>query len=671
MPYEASLIQRLGFEIYVPKVIPKSNFRSGAVDYSYDSSLSLPKTVLRKLNRFNFYEDVWTSTIVTIVNRYFSTVFVIPHARQVSEAVDKFEGQIVFRAFGLDNTQSYKKVLDNLYGPLVLRKIKGIKHRFWFGEGYDNLHECDDPVFSERALFLPIGVPETFFSTAGQWTGSEKKILFVCPYVVSNPYYAEIYQRFKKDFGHFPHVIVGVQDVPVSDPHLLGFVSDDDLKRLYLNCAVLYYPSTELRHVHYSPIEAAINGMPVVFFESSLLARLSRGATKGRVSSVREAQQIIKRILADDVELIAQIRGDQREIAFQFSDDYCRETWKKELQESGFMRALQQSSKSSIFLRETRRTFLRPFAHGRTSISPHKSAMKPATVTSTALQAREAFGSSLYDGIKFSEADFPEFVDYVSGISGAEAWGRWSNADKILILLKHNLVGEFRLLMRAVGFRKNADVPIPVKIGDQVQKARLPASIDEAAGASLRFDLKRPGNLIEITVPHPTRPEMDGRTIGVGLIELRAALPVTLSAPEAHEKFGASLADGIDFAVAEFPSFVDSVQGVSVSEPWGRWSSGDQVVIELRHTLHGVFRLYVRAVGYGRNAGARVLVRIGDQCRTLRLPRRLTLDAELPIEFDLRKASNVIEFTVPHPTHPPNDDRAVGIGFYRIRYETR
>lgn len=669
MPYEASLIQRLGFEIYVPKVIPKSNFRSGAVEFGYDSSLSIPRSVLRQLNRFNFYEEVWPSRIVTLVNRYFGTAFVIPHARQVAEAVDKFEGQIVFRAFGLDNSQSYKKVLDLLYGPLVLRKIKAIKDRFWFGEGYDNLHECDDPIFAERALFLPIGVPEDFFSTAGQWTGSERKILFVCPYVVSNPYYAEIYQRFKRDFGHFPHVIVGAQDVPVSDPHVLGFVSDDELKRLYLSCAVLYYPSTELRHVHYSPIEAAINGMPIVFFESSLLARLSRGTTKGRVSSVGEAQQVIERILADDAELIAQIRKDQREIAFHFSDEYCRETWTKELQDRGFMHALQQEAPSSTILREVKRTLLTPFAHGRTSVDPHARSVRPAAVALSADEAKQKLGGSLYDGIDFREPEFPNFVDYISGVSGAEAWGRWSNGETALIVLKHNLVGEFRVLLRGVGFLKNADTPVPVRIGNQVRSVQLPVSIDEAKGAWLHFSLKVPANVIEITVPYPTRPEMDGRTIGVGMIALQAAPPVSLSAAEASTAFGASLKDGIDFSSPAFPAFIDSTQGLSVAESWGRWSSGEKVVFELLHTLQGRFKLLLRAVGYGRNAIARISVRIGSETKTFRLPRRLSSDAEVSIEFDLQTASNVIEFTVPYPTLPPNDDRAVGIGFYRMRYQ--
>jgi|GEM_PF-1724068 len=671
LPYEAPLIQRLGFEVYVPKVIPKSNFRSGAVDFSYDSSLSLPPGALSRLNQFNFYEDAWTPEIVAIVNRYFGAAFIIPHARQVFEAVENFEGQLVFRAFGLDNEQSYKKVLDELYGPLVLRKIKGIKHRFWFGEGYDNLHECDDPVFLERALFLPIGVPEFFFSTAGQWTGAEKKILFVCPYVVSNPYYAEIYRRFKGDFGHLPHVIVGAQDVPTADPHVVGFVSDEELKRLYLNCSVLYYPSTELRHVHYSPIEAAINGMPVVFFENSLLARLSRGATKGRASSVSEARQIIERILASDVDFISQIRVDQREIAFHFSDEYCREIWKREMEGRGFFKALREKSKFSILLHEAKRAVLTPFARGRTSINPHKRAIQPVTTTLNAAEGKHAFGSSLYEGIRFGDALFPEMVDSVDGVSAAEGWGRWSTGDKIVIALKHNLTGECRLFLRAVAFRENADVLVPVRVGNQVQKARLPSRMDEANGAWLHFNLRKPSNVIEITVPHPTRPALDGRMIGVGLMELRAAPAVTLSAAEARDAFGSSLTDGIDFGAPQFPGFVDSVQGVSGSEAWGRWSNGDQVVIELRHTLQGAFRLLMRAVGYGPNVGARVLVKIGTESRTLRLPARLATDAKLSLEFDLRRPSNVIKITVPHPTYPPNDDRAVGIGFYRIWSESR
>jgi hypothetical protein len=111
MPYECALIRRLGFEVFVPKVLPEAGFRSGSVDYSHDTSLSIPPRVLERLNGFNFYESTWPSEIVALVNRYFGSAFVMPHGRQLGEAVDNFEGQIVLRAFGLLGTQTYGDVL--------------------------------------------------------------------------------------------------------------------------------------------------------------------------------------------------------------------------------------------------------------------------------------------------------------------------------------------------------------------------------------------------------------------------------------------------------------------------------------------------------------------------------------------------------------------------------
>lgn len=670
MPYEAPLIRRLGFEIFIPKIIPKTNFRSAAVDFSHDASLSIPTAVLENLNQFNFYENQWTPEIVTLVNRYFGTVFVIPHARQTLEAVLNFEGQIVFRAFGLDNEKSYKNVLDDLHGPLLLRMIEGVKDRFWFGEGYDNLHECEGPLFQERALYLPIGLPESYFVDANKWTGREKKILFVCPYVGSNPYYAEIYDRFKADFGDLPHVIVGAQDVPVDDPNVAGFVSDEELHRLYLECAVLYYPSTELRHVHYSPIEAAINGMPVVFFENTLLSRMSRGAIKGRVSSVAQARQIIERILADDAPLIAEIRADQREIAYHFSDEFCGETWRMEMERRGFMKALSQSSVVSTFLLEARRSVMKRLAGGRTRFDPHRHATQPFRATVDGAQAKKVFGSSLYDGIDFSHAEFPPVVDYVSGVSGCEGWGRWSNGEKVSIVLKHFLRGKFRIFIRAIAFGPNAGVPLLIRIGDETRTFKLSARDDKTFGSWIHFELRKPSNVIEIDIPHPTRPPLDGRSLGIGLMEVRAAEPVARNQLQAVEAFGASLARGIDFSQAEWPAFVDTVEGLGGAEPWGRWSIGDRVRFELNHNLEGRVRVLLRGVGFGPNVGQKVAVAVGDQIRMLALPASMSKDEELLFEFNLKTPSNVIDITVPIPTRPPNDERMVGIGFFSMRSES-
>jgi len=37
------------------------------------------------------------------------------------------------------------------------------------------------------------------------------------------------------------------------------------------------------------------------------------------------------------------------------------------------------------------------------------------------------------------------------------------------------------------------------------------------------------------------------------------------------------------------------------------------------------------------------------------------------LKFSVRGASNVIEITVPHPTVPEQDSRAIGLGFVQMR----
>jgi predicted O-methyltransferase YrrM len=373
MPSEARLIADLDFEIFVPKVIPNSpSFRSGAIDFSYDATLTIPPAVLACLNKFNFYEDVWPDDIVTLTNRYFGTAFVIPYAIQVKEALKKFEGQIMFRAFGLDNSQTYERVLMALYGADLLAEIGAAGKRFWFAAGYEYLAECEPPLLKEREIVLPVGVPDSAWRIAGSYTGIDKRILFVCPSCITNPYYSAVYRRFKREMGDLPHVIVGTQDVPVDDAHVLGFVPDDELQRLYRECAVIYYPSEERRHVHYTPIEAAITGMPVIYYQESLLGRLTPEVRLGRCISRLEARESIERILSGDSCYIKSIKNDQQTLANKFSLDYCKAVWKQNLLARGFQDAVRPELTSVVARRELKRFLFRPFAHGLSSI-PQKS----------------------------------------------------------------------------------------------------------------------------------------------------------------------------------------------------------------------------------------------------------------------------------------------------------
>jgi hypothetical protein len=521
MPYEAQLLVNLGFEVFVPKVIPKDrDFRSGVVDFAYDASLTIPQRALKRLNEFNFYEEIWPADIVVIVNRYFGTVFTIAHKRQFLEVVDKFEGQIVYRTFGIDNTRTYKGLLNVLYGFDALTKIYTLGDRFWFGEAYEQVHECEPALLADRALFLPIGVPEPFFKNADQWNGSIKKVLFVCS-TVSNQYYSEVYRQFKKEFGDLPHVIVGAQDQNFDDPNMLGYVSEEELRRLYLDCAVLYYHSTELRHVHYSPIEAAIIGMPIVFFRNSLLGRICEGFTPGCVGSLDETRTILRRLIDGDSELIERLRQGQRNLSYRFSDAYCRPIWEKNLIESGFRARLQKERPVRVWTREALRCVLAPITGGLAFVPSRARFPVVPPVKLGVAPVDESAGGTIEPEIDFSAPAFPEFVLAAWGLSEHEYWGRWSVGKKVAIFLSRPLPKKFGLLITGGAYDPNLGRRFKVRIGSVSRFGTFRKRVETAETLSLRFSMRKPANVIEIIVPRPTVLAQGSRAIGLGFVRLQ------------------------------------------------------------------------------------------------------------------------------------------------------
>lgn len=464
-------MRSLGFEVFTPKA--EFAVQSFAATHEFDSSLSIPAPALKRLNEFNFYEESWPADVVSIVNRYFGAVFVIPLGIGVVEAIDKFEGQIVLRAFGLQAPLTYDSVLEELHGSLLMYKIQGISSRFWFGECYEGLHECEPPLFQARAIYLPLGLPESYFADAGKWRGTAKKILFVCPNVITNPYYGQVYRDFKRDFGDLPHVIVGAQDVPVDDPNVTGFVFDNDLRALYRDCALLYYHSTEARHLHYSPVEATICGMPIVFYRRSLLDRLMPPDVQGAVDSTAEARDLVHRLLSGDSELSESLRSSQRDLGRYFSLAYCRQQWVKSMESRGFSTALASHGRISVLWTELRRKMMLPLAHGLTRVEPQRAtfdALRPARVPEG---GADTCGCALEDGVDFSVDKLASCLVATEGLSQAEPWGRWSTCKKVVIVLDHWLQGCFRLHLSVIGYGPNLGLEVAVRIGNVVKHFRL------------------------------------------------------------------------------------------------------------------------------------------------------------------------------------------------------
>lgn len=343
MNAECNLLRKLGFEVFVPKLLGKE--RSSAINFEYDQTLSIPIKDLLSLNSFDFYNTEYTTEIRELLNKYFSIALCVNVYPALYNLVLNFNGKIILRAFGYENDINYEqttnctpkiKGLKHLFKPkeitydnVMMRKLCKIKDRFYLGVGYKNIIKNETPFFAKRSIFLPLGVPDFIWEKKNTNNGSLKKLMFVCP-SIENSYYGNIYNKFKLDFEDIPHLIFGKQhrEYP-EDKTIMGYLKTEDFDNYLKSCKVMFYHSTEKRHLHYHPIEAIIYGMPLIFMKGGLLEYFGGSNQPGMASSTEEAKQKIYRILNEDNDFIKEIKEKQKKILSEFKDEYIIKTWKE------------------------------------------------------------------------------------------------------------------------------------------------------------------------------------------------------------------------------------------------------------------------------------------------------------------------------------------------------
>lgn len=328
---EIPILRSLGWEVFVPKVLPEHDpgFRSGAITYEHDAALELHPATLRVLNRHNFIESDWPPTIEDIVNSHFEIIVSIFsfYTEPLFEAAAKFRGLLIARVFGREHPRRYSEFTTESARPGVLPKLAAMGERFVFGQGYANISDIEDPPLPQRAHTIGVPLPEWLFAYRDTWVGSAGRAVFLCPNANIPGYYMELYKCIKHDFGDIPHVIFGRQPKPVPDPAVLTYLSDAELIALFQSAPVFVYPSTEPRHIHYSPLEAIIVGTPVLYRQATLMDLLAGARLPGACADVEEMRQKARRLLSGDKLFAEAIRESQQCILESFASDVVRRQW--------------------------------------------------------------------------------------------------------------------------------------------------------------------------------------------------------------------------------------------------------------------------------------------------------------------------------------------------------
>lgn len=331
IPAELPLLRELGFEIFVPKIIPGPGpFRSGAVTRAYDATLTLPAETRRVLDEHPFYADRWSPTLRDILAREFDVAVInlSPFLAPLREAVRHFPGAVVARAFGLPQDGRYEDLLAAYGLSGLLGEIAALGPRFTFAQGYDHLAEREPEALRARARTVILPLPPPIFAHAGRWSGDGGFVLNLCPSIQASGYERDLYDTLRRHFGDLPYRIFGQQLAPPADPSILPYVTDEALAELYASAAVFLYLHREARQIHYSPVEAMVVGTPVLYRRGTLIdALLGDPNNPGACSGLAEMREKAGRLVAGDTALADEIRARQAVLVERFRPETARRQW--------------------------------------------------------------------------------------------------------------------------------------------------------------------------------------------------------------------------------------------------------------------------------------------------------------------------------------------------------
>ncbi|WP_312318280.1 hypothetical protein [Atlantibacter hermannii] len=327
--FEIPMLKACGVdEIFLPKSFPADpTFRSASIDWSEDENLTIPKEDLDILNACDWYTGA-TLEAWEVANKWFDMVFFISYdARLLINLTKYFHGVIVHRVYGLPSELTYGKLLNFITEGKISNYIRRLGNRFVFGMAYENLSNQEPDFLKRRAFYLPLGMKDV--AVEDEWTGKNKRILFVCPDIAINPYYNKAYKEFIDNFSDFDYIVSGAQPIKVMDKNVLGFVDYETHNENMRDSMVMFYHSSEPYHIHYHPFEAIKNGMPLIFMANGMLDRLGGQDLPGRCTTIGEAKKKIKRLMEGDKKFTSQLKKSQEKLLVAMDFERLLPYWNK------------------------------------------------------------------------------------------------------------------------------------------------------------------------------------------------------------------------------------------------------------------------------------------------------------------------------------------------------
>ncbi len=313
--FEVPIINKRGFGIFIPKIftsLAAGNSINFATVNFYDNFVHISPDDLITLNQLNWFDNkhVLPHRVMEIINANFKYIFItlLTEGALLRQLIEKFEGVIYYRFFGLDSDKSYVPVVKRYASPKVkyifsYPEILQFEKRL--GAFFNDNNSCAIPLGLSNALIAKL---------RNTYAPENKAIAFICSRIDPKgcPYYFKIYQNFINAFQDYEYIIFGKNNGAVSaNKNIRNNLPDNGYYTSISRCMCMYYHGKEPRHLHYHPLEAIIMGIPIIFHQESLLSSYLPNSP-GRCQSMIEIKDRINRIKQNDSDLIKRILDEQK-----------------------------------------------------------------------------------------------------------------------------------------------------------------------------------------------------------------------------------------------------------------------------------------------------------------------------------------------------------------------
>ncbi|HSW68847.1 MAG TPA: hypothetical protein VLI69_01645 [Gammaproteobacteria bacterium] len=338
---EVSLFIEAGFEV-IPVKAHWEIFKEqepGADDPTHPlypnwrETCTIPDDIIKKIQAIDIlkYQDldaqsgIVSAANAALLNEWIDIIYIPNLLPTVPRVLSWFKGLTLFRVYGEGKIMTYDewaamsganlsllRTYDARYATmLMLYALNGPEHRNILGTNVFHVGPC---VTRSRIV--------------GRWKreSSSRICNTALSYIYENPHWTDIYHEFCDVFKDMPLRFLGknnkTRDVLKDDARVTGLINNDaEYLELLTDCRCLIDPGTSPFHTHYTPLEAIIMGIPVIFLENSGMAQeIIRVIPKeqlencGICSNFSESREIMQRCL-DDIEYAKLISANQRIIA--------------------------------------------------------------------------------------------------------------------------------------------------------------------------------------------------------------------------------------------------------------------------------------------------------------------------------------------------------------------